>query len=48
MNEVNQKIVNAIIEKAERVCPDSLALIGVYGLLPQEMSMRNLIWIYLY
>jgi len=27
----NQKIINAIIEKARRICPDSLALIGIYG-----------------
>lgn len=31
MNTVNEKIIEAIIEKANRVCPDSLALIGVYG-----------------
>lgn len=31
MNNVNQKIINAVIEKAEKVCPDSLALIGIYG-----------------
>lgn len=31
LKPVNQKILNAVIEKAERVCPDSLALIGVYG-----------------
>ena len=31
MNTVNQKIMNAIIEKAEKVCPDSLAFIGIYG-----------------
>ena len=31
MNTVNRKIINAIIEKAEKLCPDSLALIGVYG-----------------
>ena len=31
MNRVNQKIVDAIIKKAEHLCPDSLALIGVYG-----------------
>ena len=31
MNTVNQKIIRAVIEKADRVCPDSLALIGVYG-----------------
>ena len=31
MNSVNQKIVDAIIAKSEKVCPDSLALIGVYG-----------------
>lgn len=27
----NQKIIDAIIEKANRVCPKSLALIGIYG-----------------
>ncbi len=31
MNPINQKIIDAIITKAEKVCPDSLALIGVYG-----------------
>lgn len=31
MNNVNQKIINAVIEKAEKVCPDSLAFIGIYG-----------------
>ena len=31
MNEVHQKMIDAIICKAERVCPDSLALIGLYG-----------------
>lgn len=31
MNIVNQKIINAIIEKAESLYPDSVALIGVYG-----------------
>lgn len=31
MNEINQKIINAVIRKAEKICPDSLALIGVYG-----------------
>ncbi|MBR0577279.1 nucleotidyltransferase domain-containing protein [Proteiniclasticum sp. BAD-10] len=31
MNSVNQKIIDAVIEKAEKVCPDSLALIGIYG-----------------
>lgn len=31
MNHVNQKIMNAVIEKAEKVCPDSLAFIGIYG-----------------
>lgn len=30
-NDVNQKIIDAVIEKANAVCPDSLALIGVYG-----------------
>lgn len=27
----NQKIINAVIEKAKRICPESLALIGIYG-----------------
>lgn len=31
MNQVNQTIVDAIIKKAEKVCPQSLALIAVYG-----------------
>ena len=29
--ERNRKIIDAVIEKAKRVCPDALALIGVYG-----------------
>ena len=28
---MNQKIIDVIIRKAKRVCPDSLALIGIYG-----------------
>lgn len=31
MNVANQKIIDAVIKKAEKVCPGSLALIGVYG-----------------
>ena len=31
MNEINKKIIDAIIKKAESLCPDSLALIGLYG-----------------
>lgn len=31
MNIVNQKIIEAVIEKANKMCPDSLALIGIYG-----------------
>ncbi len=31
MNDINKKIIDAVIKKAETVCPDSLALIGVYG-----------------
>ena len=31
MNEMNRTIIDAIIKKAEALCPDSLALIGVYG-----------------
>lgn len=31
MQPAHQTIIDAIIRKAEKVCPDSLALIGVYG-----------------
>ena len=31
MNMINKKIIDAVIAKAEKVCPDSLVLIGVYG-----------------
>lgn len=31
MNTVNQKIIQAVIDKANNICPDALALIGVYG-----------------
>ena len=31
MNNINKKIIDAIISKAEKICPDSLALIGIYG-----------------
>ena len=31
MNIVHQKMIDAIIQKAGKVCPDSLALIGLYG-----------------
>ena len=31
MDIVNQKIIHAIIEKANKLCPESLALIGIYG-----------------
>ena len=31
MDITNQKIINAIIKKANKVCPESLALIGIYG-----------------
>ncbi len=31
MNEVHQKIISAIIQKAEAICPNSLALIGLYA-----------------
>ncbi len=31
MDIVNQKIIQAIIDKAKKVCPESLALIGIYG-----------------
>lgn len=31
MNTVNQKIIQAVIDKANKIYPDSLALIGIYG-----------------
>ena len=31
LEERNQKIIDAIVTKAKRVCPESLALIGIYG-----------------
>lgn len=31
LNRVNQKIIDAVIEEAKIKCPDSLALIGIYG-----------------
>ena len=31
MNYINKTIIDAIIKKAEALCPDSLALIGIYG-----------------
>ncbi|MEY8324286.1 nucleotidyltransferase domain-containing protein [Lachnospiraceae bacterium 54-11] len=31
MNDRNEKIIDAIKKKADALCPDSLALIGVYG-----------------
>lgn len=31
MNEMNKTIIDAITRKADALCPDSLALIGVYG-----------------
>lgn len=31
MNTVNKKIIQAVIDKASKICPDSLALIGIYG-----------------
>lgn len=31
MKDRNKTIIDAIIKKAERVCPQSLAMIGVYG-----------------
>lgn len=27
----NKKIIDAVIEKANKVCPESLAMIGIYG-----------------
>lgn len=31
MKKINQTIIDSIIKKAKMVCPDSLALIGIYG-----------------
>ena len=31
MNQINEKLRQAVIRKAEQVCPGALALIGVYG-----------------
>ena len=31
INRINKRIIDSVIAKAERICPDSLALIGVYG-----------------
>ncbi len=31
LEERNRKIIDAVIEKAERVCPGALAMVGVYG-----------------
>ena len=31
MNDINKTILDAVIKKANALCPDSLALIGVYG-----------------
>ena len=31
MNNINQKIIDAIIAKSEKICPNSLAFIGIYG-----------------
>ena len=31
MNQIHEKMIQAVIQKAEQVCPGALALIGVYG-----------------
>ncbi len=31
MNYINQTIIDAVIKKANALCPNSLALIGIYG-----------------
>ena len=31
MNDINKTIIDAVIKRADALCPDSLALIGVYG-----------------
>ena len=41
MNLTNRKIIDAIIRKAEIVCPDSLALIGIYGSCATGMFIRS-------
>ena len=45
MDSVNQKIIDAVISKAEKVCPDSLALIGIYGSVATGDAYENQIWI---
>ena len=44
LDEINQKIVDAIVRKAEKVCPGSLALIGVYGSVCTGDVHESLIW----
>ncbi len=42
MREVHKKIIDAVIEKAKKVCPDSLALVGIYGsVLTKEEHPRS-------
>ena len=31
MDIINQKIIQSVVERANKVCPESLALIGIYG-----------------
>jgi len=31
MKDINRKIIDAVIARSQKVCPDSVALIGVYG-----------------
>ena len=36
MENTNQKIIQAVIDKTNQVCPDSLAMIGIYGSVATE------------
>ena len=41
MRSINKTILDAIIEKAEALCPDSLALIGIYGSVATEDEYKK-------
>lgn len=37
----NERIINAVIKKANSICPESIALIGVYGSFYTEIYMTS-------
>lgn len=45
MLERNQKLIDAIIAKADRECPGALAMIGIYGSFLTGDIHENRIWI---